>query len=113
MGAARLPIFFLMIRRPPGSTLFPYTTLFRSCECSAQNRIRIAVGLARRIRRHRRSLLIDSEVRRVDPAVALARTPVSTQPRVAHAASTNNGLRRLAAVGRHHSVTAEEDCPRA
>src|SRR5438045_4876209 len=22
--------FFLMIRRPPGSTLFPYTTLFRS-----------------------------------------------------------------------------------
>src|SRR5258708_30762997 len=26
--------FFLMIRRPPRSTLFPYTTLFRSCvEC--------------------------------------------------------------------------------
>ena len=25
-------IFFLMIRRPPGSTLFPYTTLFRSLE---------------------------------------------------------------------------------
>src|SRR5438067_11555487 len=23
--------FFLMIRRPPISTLFPYTTLFRSC----------------------------------------------------------------------------------
>ncbi len=23
-------VFFLMIRRPPGSTLFPYTTLFRS-----------------------------------------------------------------------------------
>src|SRR3712207_9513935 len=23
-------LFFLMIRRPPGSTLFPYTTLFRS-----------------------------------------------------------------------------------
>src|SRR5204863_9142041 len=23
--------FFLMIRRPPPSTLFPYTTLFRSC----------------------------------------------------------------------------------
>src|SRR3970282_2742130 len=37
-SAARLPrpyltffhIFFLMIRRPPRSTLFPYTTLFRS-----------------------------------------------------------------------------------
>ena len=25
-------IFFLMIRRPPRSTLFPYTTLFRSPE---------------------------------------------------------------------------------
>src|SRR5258707_4039086 len=26
-----LIFFFLMIRRPPRSTLFPYTTLFRSC----------------------------------------------------------------------------------
>src|SRR5256885_1448560 len=25
-----MPRFFLMIRRPPRSTLFPYTTLFRS-----------------------------------------------------------------------------------
>src|SRR5260370_36984959 len=25
-------LFFLMIRRPPRSTLFPYTTLFRSAE---------------------------------------------------------------------------------
>src|SRR3712207_9162887 len=33
MGSAdgsRLMFFFLMIRRPPRSTLFPYTTLFRS-----------------------------------------------------------------------------------
>src|SRR6195952_6072506 len=27
-------VFFLMIRRPPRSTLFPYTTLFRSCVLS-------------------------------------------------------------------------------
>src|SRR3989441_8939361 len=27
---ARDTVFFLMIRRPPRSTLFPYTTLFRS-----------------------------------------------------------------------------------
>src|ERR1051326_1152567 len=27
---SRMPFFFLMIRRPPRSTLFPYTTLFRS-----------------------------------------------------------------------------------
>src|SRR5260370_11392213 len=29
-----LPFFFLMIRRPPRSTLFPYTTLFRSIHIS-------------------------------------------------------------------------------
>src|SRR6266498_5986262 len=37
--------FFLMIRRPPRSTLFPYTTLFRSCESAldlANRRIAIA-----------------------------------------------------------------------
>src|SRR3712207_7451710 len=28
--AVRAVLFFLMIRRPPRSTLFPYTTLFRS-----------------------------------------------------------------------------------
>src|SRR3712207_9391322 len=31
----RLLFFFLMIRRPPRSTLFPYTTLFRSLVCGA------------------------------------------------------------------------------
>src|SRR5256885_12836974 len=30
----RLFFFFLMIRRPPRSTLFPYTTLFRSRRAS-------------------------------------------------------------------------------
>src|SRR5712672_4108219 len=29
--STRWCFFFLMIRRPPRSTLFPYTTLFRSC----------------------------------------------------------------------------------
>src|SRR3712207_8595394 len=29
--------FFLMIRRPPRSTLFPYTTLFRSARYPAQD----------------------------------------------------------------------------
>src|SRR5260370_17013233 len=29
-----MPFFFLMIRRPPSSTLFPYTTLFRSAVSS-------------------------------------------------------------------------------
>src|ERR1043166_5627603 len=30
VSESRMPFFFLMIRRPPRSTLFPYTTLFRS-----------------------------------------------------------------------------------
>src|SRR5256885_16902891 len=38
--------FFLMIRRPPRSTLFPYTTLFRSLRYSGL-RIRDAVTLSR------------------------------------------------------------------
>src|SRR3954449_8401282 len=31
-----VPHFFLMIRRPPRSTLFPYTTLFRSTQSPAR-----------------------------------------------------------------------------
>src|ERR1051325_5402159 len=31
-ASSRHPLFFLMIRRPPRSTLFPYTTLFRSID---------------------------------------------------------------------------------
>src|SRR3712207_7091551 len=46
--------FFLMIRRPPRSTLFPYTTLFRSTGLSA-TRVGIAAGTAVRCRaRHPR-----------------------------------------------------------
>src|SRR5262245_65550143 len=30
LGVSRLCFFFLSLRRPPISTLFPYTTLFRS-----------------------------------------------------------------------------------
>src|SRR2546426_6908467 len=36
--------FFLMIRRPPRSTLFPYTTLFRSPCLAAQAVARDATG---------------------------------------------------------------------
>src|SRR3712207_9181256 len=32
--------FFLMIRRPPRSTLFPYTTLFRSFRTAPRRRIK-------------------------------------------------------------------------
>src|SRR5260221_3244866 len=37
--------FFLMIRRPPRSTLFPYTTLFRSQGEEAAGEIEITEGM--------------------------------------------------------------------
>src|SRR2546425_12158028 len=40
--------FFLMIRRPPRSTLFPYTTLFRSHRHRALGELGVAVGPAPR-----------------------------------------------------------------
>src|SRR6266404_8932863 len=47
--------FFLMIRRPPRSTLFPYTTLFRSTthivDCP-KCRLRRLTGLSRRSEEH-------------------------------------------------------------
>src|SRR6266576_4440939 len=45
--------FFLMILRPPRSTLFPYTTLFRSLVDANRSTVRRRPGLNRRI--HERS----------------------------------------------------------
>src|SRR5689334_24593901 len=47
--------FFLMIRRPPRSTLFPYTTLFRSDSDTGGNCFRrpLPWSLARGTRHHR------------------------------------------------------------
>src|SRR3712207_8722015 len=45
--------FFLMIRRPPRSTLFPYTTLFRSSLVSVAGHRRHVTGLGRRFGRQR------------------------------------------------------------
>jgi len=36
--------FFLMIRRPPRSTLFPYTTLFRSAVSAKTGRLLWSIG---------------------------------------------------------------------
>src|SRR2546430_9126093 len=47
--------FFLMIRRPPRSTLFPYTTLFRSRRASRAMRwVFLRAQRSRRRRRQRR-----------------------------------------------------------
>src|SRR3989449_9364509 len=50
-----------MIRRPPRSTLFPYTTLFRSLE---QERVHAAVDQAARLDRVRLAHLVEGDVAR-------------------------------------------------
>src|SRR3712207_8610943 len=40
--------FFLMIRRPPRSTLFPYTTLFRSILCGHRRKVAYVTSAANR-----------------------------------------------------------------
>src|SRR3712207_8760112 len=54
LTACFVVFFFLMIRRPPRSTLFPYTTLFRSGHdpVVAVRQLAVAVAHPRRARRH-------------------------------------------------------------
>src|SRR2546427_8661263 len=71
--------FFLMIRRPPRSTLFPYTTLFRSLAVHAP--IQVAVGqcrehlphfvdgAAQRIQQDRKSTRLNSSHSQISYAV--------------------------------------------
>src|SRR2546421_1379374 len=60
-----------MIRRPPRSTLFPYTTLFRSCE-REERRFRGARLHQRGARRSRRQ---EARQRGVGPIVLIAEMP--------------------------------------
>src|SRR2546426_5810424 len=62
--------FFLMIRRPPRSTLFPYTTLFRSLAGAlAPNAARAALELA----------MLDCALRRVGRPMASVLPPRRTR----------------------------------
>src|SRR2546427_5789203 len=71
-----LLFFFLMIRRPPRSTLFPYTTLFRSCAARHGRRLhRHAPGGAAgrhgggRLRPDRKSTRLNSSHSQISYAV--------------------------------------------
>src|SRR2546430_17430825 len=70
--------FFLMIRRPPRSTLFPYTTLFRSLPAASRRRLlhllrrRLAPGAPREPRRadpDRKSTRLNSSHSQISYAV--------------------------------------------
>src|ERR1043166_5612452 len=50
VSESRMPSFFLMIRRPPRSTLFPYTTLFRSVTVNGMVRDTFGVRAGERLR---------------------------------------------------------------
>src|SRR5574341_2136269 len=60
--------FFLMIRRPPRSTLFPYTTLFRSTGRGSHCRPASCPGSARR-RTDRKSTRLNSSHQLISYAV--------------------------------------------
>src|SRR3712207_7118335 len=58
-----ISFFFLMIRRPPRSTLFPYTTLFRSKheanpECRQTAALQVFVQDVRRVRKQIRPVVL-------------------------------------------------------
>src|SRR6266480_6390523 len=73
-------VFFLMIRRPPRSTLFPYTTLFRSPRRPRRGRarpllrrrhawLRLPPPRSRRRRRDRKSTRLNSSHMSISYAV--------------------------------------------
>src|SRR5258707_13468785 len=63
--------FFLMIRRPPRSTLFPYTTLFRSGVCGARFKLFLVFKRPRPISdvRDRKSTRLNSSHANISYAV--------------------------------------------
>src|ERR1035437_5259851 len=72
MPAANGDMFFLMIRRPPRSTLFPYTTLFRSGNvrnAGGERAWRSAAAKARSKRRDRKSTRLNSSHANISYAV--------------------------------------------
>src|SRR5215475_4150696 len=73
----RVRVFFLMIRRPPRSTLFPYTTLFRTRaapdparpRARARRRRKRETRRARRAARDRKSTRLNSSHVKISYAV--------------------------------------------
>src|SRR3712207_8478836 len=87
-----LSFFFLMIRRPPRSTLFPYTTLFRS-------RAAFRCGGSRPVVDRRRRWTKKRPIR-----------PEKASPRIGPACGTNSGhaaLHTHGQVGRSEEHTSE------
>src|SRR5256885_15749776 len=95
--------FFLMIRRPPRSTLFPYTTLFRSSRASRSSSNKFSPGkkkkpirsssaregiapsiLGGRCRRDRKSTRLNSSHLVISYAVFCLKKKKNTRPLTTH-----------------------------
>src|SRR5258705_12113039 len=83
-----LVFFFLMIRRPPRSTLFPYTTLFRSAGSPpmAWSTLRVTIQ-AINDSRDRKSTRLNSSHLRISYAVFCLKKKKAARPRVCQAAA--------------------------
>src|SRR3712207_7707674 len=89
-----MKIFFVMMRRPPRSTLFPYTTLFRSHRDDRGDRVGLLRGEAALLDRERRHVARRVDVRRaldaaeradVDETAEAGRDRKSTRLNSSHA----------------------------
>src|SRR6266850_6988657 len=86
--------FFLMIRRPPRSTLFPYTTLFRSAQASVTNALLEHTG--RPPPRQHRSEEHTSELQ--SPCNLVCRLLLEKKKKQLHSAFESGQIARLATV---------------
>src|SRR5688572_32287485 len=91
-------VFFLLIRRPPRSTLFPYTTLFRSAGRSPRSRPSSAPRGSRRTRfarrrawpRDRKSTRLNSSHSQISYAVFCLKKKKTTQNNHLHPQAIEN-----------------------
>src|SRR6516165_11457519 len=89
-------LFFLMIRRPPRSTLFPYTTLFRSYVMGARlahqlpcrSKIWMVIG-------DRKSTRLNSSHSQISYAVFCLKKKIETNKNVDAKRVTIHGVSRL------------------
>src|SRR5688572_32195578 len=78
-----------MIRRPPRSTLFPYTTLFRSCrfflglsEDETAQTLGLKLGTVKRARRDRKSTRLNSSHSQISYAVFCLKKKTARRRRI-------------------------------
>src|SRR5256885_9336929 len=97
-----------MIRRPPRSTLFPYTTLFRSQQVRQGFGVPLAQVQVARIGRDRERLFVEAEERQVhgsmllDGAAAAQCPGTEARPRLVQGRIEAPRAARLLEIGRAH-----------